>query len=142
MKGRTFGKKMSLCIAFSKIKPVSFFKANPAFRGFHHHDSQELLRCFMDQMHEELKQPIRELENETISLDISDQSEAEFETCDSGLSDVSASESGDSSVRKKKIRKSNEERERFRNYKRYDIATAKNCTDMLGRRGLKAFSND
>lgn len=84
--------------------------AFPVFRGYAQQDAQEFLRCFMDQLHEELKEPKIEVEScGAISPDSpeefdscqgesalgisedSSQSEAEFETCDSGLSSEKSS---------------------------------------------------
>lgn len=78
-------------------------KVCPAFKGYTQHDAQEFLRCLLDQLHEELKEPVIESSPDVSSPTVSRRkrttspqghrhssddmtSEEEYETCDSGLS--------------------------------------------------------
>uniref|UniRef100_A0A671N068 Ubiquitin carboxyl-terminal hydrolase n=1 Tax=Sinocyclocheilus anshuiensis TaxID=1608454 RepID=A0A671N068_9TELE len=105
-------KKPALCKSYQKlitdlwhknrnsyVVPTNLFQGikavNPMFRGYSQQDSQEFLRCLMDQLHEELKEPIPDPEdpNQAVAMDDSPDEDNhsqsdDFQSCEScGSSD-------------------------------------------------------
>ncbi|KAI2667324.1 Ubiquitin carboxyl-terminal hydrolase 33 [Labeo rohita] len=105
-------KKPALCKSYQKlvtdlwhknrnsyVVPTNLFQGikavNPMFRGYSQQDSQEFLRCLMDQLHEELKEPIPEPEdpNQAVAMDEGPEEDNhsqsdDFQSCEScGSSD-------------------------------------------------------
>uniref|UniRef100_A0A4W6FWI0 Ubiquitin carboxyl-terminal hydrolase n=1 Tax=Lates calcarifer TaxID=8187 RepID=A0A4W6FWI0_LATCA len=101
-------KKPALCKSYQKlvsdlwhknrpsyVVPTNLFQGikaiNPMFRGYSQQDSQEFLRCLMDQLHEELKEALPEPYDQSNGITVDDspeednnsQSENDFQSCES-----------------------------------------------------------
>ncbi|XP_077471390.1 ubiquitin carboxyl-terminal hydrolase 33 [Stigmatopora argus] len=102
-------KKPALCKSYQKlvsdlwhknrpsyVVPTNLFQGikaiNPMFRGYSQQDSQEFLRCLMDQLHEELKETMPEPHDSSVGVlmepppkeDNHNQSDgSDFQSCDS-----------------------------------------------------------